>query len=385
MKEKIANSLKLDLNTEFGNSILQIFQNVIENANVKDSIKQIILNIEKINNKYENFRIESDLYDVNSSFIASVNDPRIILKSQDVNPSIILHEFGHALIHLFGKNVDSELKLKLDQNVINAINSGKENVNQNLDLLNTMIDEWNLKYQNALIDTAKWYNQIREQEHVKVKEELNRIYDAKDIESLKELFFKATNSMYAKNAVLKIINDSNLIVSQVSEIINNQELMLSIAIKYYDVEKQYENVAKTVSDFSYTGDSKKIFCMVSSVIENLKIETEDNKVIQLPYGHSKEYYSLDNAKAFDELFADFFCLQANGRSEALETFKELVGDTLYETLNKEMEKIISNINEEQLLDNSQYKILLENVKSELEETKQNLLNDNVEESMDNHI
>ena len=71
-------------------------------------IKYMTFSIRKslnsINNRFDNFRIESDVYNANTSFIYNMKgwlnqivDPRIVMQTGELNSNVLLHEFGHAI------------------------------------------------------------------------------------------------------------------------------------------------------------------------------------------------------------------------------------------------------------------------------------------------
>lgn len=347
----ISRLFKFDLKTELGKKVATIFEKVLSDKKVPESIKEILKNLDSINNRFDNFRIELDAYNVNTSFIYNMKgwlnqivDPRIVMKTGELNSNVLLHEFGHALLHIFSNNVNpSNLYLIEIESINQALSNAKSHVFNNINQIENFNNELINNYNNATQGTVKWFNEIRENENNKTKLLIENLYKNNAIEDLKKLFTKAIFSPNASNQIKKLLSDHNLTTLQIDEVLQNQKLMIEIAQKYHNIETQFANLNRIMSDFNYYGDGKKIISMISSVVESLNIVKEDGTTIELMYGHSKEYFSKDKTSSFDELFADFFSLNANGRVDALNTFKMFVGNELYNILEQQLNDIASKM------------------------------------------
>ena len=347
----ISRLFKFDLKTEFGKKVATIFEKVLSDKKVPKSIKEILKNLDSINNRFDNFRIESDVYNANTSFIYNMKgwlnqivDPRIVMQTGELNSNVLLHEFGHALLHIFSNNVNpSNLHLIETESINQALSNAKSHVFNNINQIENFNNELINNYNNTTQATVKWFNEIRENENNKTKLLIENLYKNNAIEDLKKLFTKAVFSPNASNQIKKILSDHNLTTLQIDEVLQNQELMIEIAQKYHNIETQFANLNGIMSDFNYYGDGKKIISMISSVVESLNIVKEDGTTIELMYGHSKEYFSKDKTSSFDELFADFFSLNAHGRVDALNTFKMFVGNELYNILEQQLNDIASKM------------------------------------------
>ncbi len=347
----ISRLFKFDLKTEFGKKVATIFEKVLSDKKVPKSIKEILKNLDSINNRFDNFRIESDVYNANTSFIYNMKgwlnqivDPRIVMQTGELNSNVLLHEFGHALLHIFSNNVNpSNLHLIETESINQALSNAKSHVFNNINQIENFNNELINNYNNTTQATVKWFNEIRENENNKTKLLIENLYKNNAIEDLKKLFTKAVFSPNASNQIKKILSDHNLTTLQIDEVLQNQELMIEIAQKCHNIETQFANLNGIMSDFNYYGDGKKIISMISSVVESLNIVKEDGTTIELMYGHSKEYFSKDKTSSFDELFADFFSLNAHGRVDALNTFKMFVGNELYNILEQQLNDIASKM------------------------------------------
>ncbi len=339
---------KFDLKTEFGQQIASILEKTVHNEKISTSVKKILKNLDIMTNRFDNFRVELNdsltafVYPI-KSFMSQLIDPHILMTSSQLNSEVFFHEFGHAILHLFSKNVNPvNLELiesdDINQVLLRAQNHVFENINQ-IEILN---NELNNDYNKVTQETIKWYNEIRESEAIKTKSLIDHLYESHNIEALKELYNKAVHSPNTSDRIKTLLSDYHFMPSQFDDVIKNRELMVKIAQISHNVEAQVFHLNEIMSDFNYYGDSKKLISMISSVVKGFKIKKKDGTEINLKYGHSEEYYT-QNTSAFDELFADFFCLEAHGREASLNTFKILVGDELYQVLEQQLNAIADQV------------------------------------------
>ena len=117
--------------------------------------------------------------------------------------------------------------------------------------------------------------------------------------------------------------------------------------------------------------------IVSSIFQlpGLRIGTYDN-VCYFPSSHSRDYYydkehnKPNTERIFDEDFANYYSLKVNQCTKEIETIRNLFGDELIQTMEKELDKISEKILQIQKLDKEEVVTPIEQIKKAIIFTRQ---------------
>lgn len=338
IRQKLDTAFGFSGDEHYGSIILNILDHAANNEKVTNkSVKTILENFDRL--KEKNPKLDFWAWKENkSAFWGPQNsiclNRKVLDRGVDGASAEVFHEIGHAIFGTLEGDANNWWQVNIDDTTSQILKNARveleSNQNSIIDVLKKADESWNKSQDDADV----WYDTIKLEEEAKVSKMVDELFETGNQEGLKNI----VTAVAGYQSVKEILKNAGVSIEEIDTIIKNSDLMKQLAIRQNRFELWYNH--KTMLDSSYThyGDDRKMSSMLNSITQNGdSIKLEDGSEVYYTYGHGNDYwtkYGVEEANklSYDELIADFFSLQANGRTEALEKFRKFAGEELYNSL-----------------------------------------------------